>query len=220
MLRITELRLPLDHAEPALRAAVLARLGLADAPWPLGVLAIVLLGSVVPAAGIRWPPFAAMAAGLLAGLLYVLAVQLAFEGGTILPLLYPLLGLLVAVVGTLGVHYLLAAFERQRARMMFERFVPPGVVDEVMGRADDDLRLGGQKKVCTVMFSDVRGFTAIAESRGPDQVVEILNRYLGELVILSEALRTRWEAHRQGAAPASADLGAPASSGRGDLRLA
>ncbi|MBM3666519.1 MAG: adenylate/guanylate cyclase domain-containing protein [Actinobacteria bacterium] len=156
-------------------------LDLGDASWPFGALAIVLLGSVVPAAGLRWPPLAAAGAGLLAGLLYLVIAPLAFNAGTILPLLYPLLALAIAIVGTLAVHYLFAAFERQRARLMFERFVPPGVVDEVMGRADDDLRLGSQKRVCTVMFSDVRGFTTIAESRGPDQVLSVLNRYLGEM---------------------------------------
>ena len=162
-------------------ATVRDGLELGEAAWPLGVLAVVLLGTVVPAAGMRWPPLGAVGAGLLAGALYLVVAQLAFQGGTILPLLYPLLALVLAAVGTLAVHYLLAAFERQRARLMFERFVPAGVVDQVMDRADDDLRLGSQKKVCTVMFSDVRGFTTIAESRGPDQVLEILNRYLGEM---------------------------------------
>ncbi len=156
-------------------------LSLREAPWPVGALLIVLLGSVVPAAGLRWPPLAASGVGLVAGALYLIVAQLSFNAGTILPLLYPLLALVLAVVGTLAVHYLLAAFERQRARDVFGRFVPPGVVNEVLDRADDDLRLGSQRRACTVLFSDIRGFTSIAESLEPDQVAQVLNRYLGEM---------------------------------------
>jgi hypothetical protein len=59
-------------------------------------------------------------------------------------------------------------------------------------------------------------------------LLEALDLYHGELIILSEALRTQWEAHRRGRTPAaetsdspdSADSGGPAARGRGDLRLA
>ena len=39
----------------------------------------------------------------------------------------------------------------------------------------------GVRRECTVLFSDIRGFTSFAESRRPDEVVEVLNRYLGEM---------------------------------------
>ena len=72
------------------------------------------------------------------------------------------------------------AFERIRVRDMFSRFVPENVVDEVLARADG-LRLGGVQREGTVMFSDVRGFTSLAESLGPGRVIEVLNRYLSEM---------------------------------------
>jgi adenylate cyclase len=47
-----------------------------------------------------------------------------------------------------------------------------------MQNVDEDLRLGGEQRVVTVVFSDIRGFTTFSESRPPDEVIDILNRYL------------------------------------------
>ena len=50
--------------------------------------------------------------------------------------------------------------ERTRVHDVFSRFLPEHVVDDVLDRTDDDLRLGGVSTVGTVMFTDLRGFTA------------------------------------------------------------
>jgi adenylate cyclase len=71
--------------------------------------------------------------------------------------------------------------ERERVRDIFSRFVPEHVVDEVLRRTDDDLRLGGVTLDGTVMFSDLRGFTPFAESLPADAVIEVLNRYVSEM---------------------------------------
>jgi adenylate cyclase len=113
------------------------------------------------------------------------AAQLSFEAGTIISVVYPLLALAIAVVGTLAVHYAIGAVERVRMRDTFSRFVPAPVVDEALARTGDDLRLGGVRRVGTVMFSDLRGFTSLAETLEPEQVIEVLNHYLTEM---SEAI--------------------------------
>jgi adenylate cyclase len=63
---------------------------------------------------------------------------------------------------------------------VFSRFVPDTVVDQVLARATEegDPRLGGERMDATVLFSDLRGFTSFAEARDPEQVIEVLNRYL------------------------------------------
>ena len=58
---------------------------------------------------------------------------------------------------------MIGAFERERVRDMFSRFVPEAVVDDVLKNVDDDLRLGGERRVVTVLFSDIRGFTTFSE---------------------------------------------------------
>src|SRR4030095_17035370 len=53
--------------------------------------------------------------------------------------------------------------EQERVRGVFVRFLRGHVVDDVLERADADLRLGGSRDVGTVMFTDLRGFTAFSE---------------------------------------------------------
>jgi adenylate cyclase len=72
-------------------------------------------------------------------------------------------------------------FERGRVRDIFSRFVPEHVVDEVLRRTEENLRLRGVTLDGTVMFSDLRDFTAFAESLPADTVIEVLNRYLSEM---------------------------------------
>jgi adenylate cyclase len=71
--------------------------------------------------------------------------------------------------------------ERQRVRDVFSRFVPEPVVDEVLRRTDDDLRLRGVRVTGTVLFGDLRGFTSFAETIPADEVIEVLNDYLSRM---------------------------------------
>jgi len=70
--------------------------------------------------------------------------------------------------------------ERARVHDVFSRFLPEHVVAEVLERTDDDLRIGGVSTVGTVMFTDLRGFTAFSENRAPELVIDALNRYFDE----------------------------------------
>jgi class 3 adenylate cyclase len=72
--------------------------------------------------------------------------------------------------------------ERERMRGVFSRFVPEHVVEQVLAQTDDDLRLGGTRDVGTVMFTDLRGFTAFSEATAPQRVIELLNQYFGEMI--------------------------------------
>ena len=100
-----------------------------------------------------------------------------------MPVVVPLVGLAIALAGSLVVHYLTASVERAQTRDLFSRFVPDSVVAQVLERADteDDVRLGGELLTATVLFSDLRGFTSFAERREPAEVIGVLNRYLTEM---------------------------------------
>jgi adenylate cyclase len=116
-----------------------------------------------------------LAVGL--GAVYLLAAFLLFKAGWVVSVVYPLGALLLSSFGALIFHYVTTAFERERTRDLFARFVPEDVVDEVIGNTED-LRLGGEEREITVMFTDIRGFTSFSESMPPAKVIEILNRYL------------------------------------------
>ena len=159
----------------------LAGFGLSESPAPLDVGLIVLLGLVAPVVSLRLSGVRSLALALVVGGLYAVATQVAFNSGMVLSLVYPLGALALGAVGALAVHYVTEAFERERTRDLFARFVPESVVGEALEQADG-LRLGGVGRDATVMFSDLRGFTSFAESLEPDQVITILNRYLTAMV--------------------------------------
>jgi adenylate cyclase len=162
-------------------ATALEGFPLQSAPLGFDLLLIALMGMVAPAACYRLPTLRALGLALAAGAIYLVAAQLAFNDGRIWPIVYPMLALTIGIVSSLAVNYLLEAFERQRIRDTFARFVPERVVGEVLERTDDDLRLGGQRMEVTVLFSDIRGFTTFSEARPPEEVLEILNRYHEEM---------------------------------------
>ncbi|HOE64925.1 MAG TPA: adenylate/guanylate cyclase domain-containing protein [Candidatus Hydrogenedentes bacterium] len=66
--------------------------------------------------------------------------------------------------------------EAEKKRANLGRFLSPAIVDEIM-KQDKVLELGGQKRVVTTMFCDIRGFTPIAERLSPAELVALLNEY-------------------------------------------
>jgi adenylate cyclase len=169
---------------PEIHANAIATL-LAGAPLRsvgrgVDVALAVLLALLAPLLGLLMRPWRGLVTAIAAGLIYAVAAQLLFNAGWIVAVVAPLAGLAFGFVGTLLVHWLSATFERARTRDVFARFVPDAVVDQVLTRATEegDPRLGGERMDATVLFSDLRGFTTFAEARDPEQVIDVLNRYL------------------------------------------
>jgi adenylate cyclase len=162
-------------------ATALAGVPLTTSPAWLDVLLIVLFAAVTPLLSIRLRLRATMLASLLLAAALTVATQLAFDSGTILVYTYPLLAMVLAIIAALSIVLLGEAFERQHARDIFARFVPPDVVDEVLARTDDDFRLGGVERDVTVLFSDLRGFTSFSEAQPAAKVIEVVNFYLNEM---------------------------------------
>ena len=159
-------------------STILRDFPLRGAPAWTTVVLILLFGAVGPLIAMRFGPVRAALIGLALAILYAVAVQLAFDAGLIIGFLYPLASLALGVVGALAVALVVNAFERQRVRDLFSRFVPEPVVDDVLRNVDEDLRLGGQRELVTVLFSDIRGFTSFSETREPEDVIDVLNHYL------------------------------------------
>jgi adenylate cyclase len=64
-------------------------------------------------------------------------------------------------------------------KLHLEKFVSGETLSAVKG-SKEGVKLGGERKLVTVFFSDIRGFTAFSETREPEEVVEMLNTFLGE----------------------------------------
>jgi adenylate cyclase len=174
---------------PEIQAAaiqtVLDGLPLRSVPAWVNAALILVFGVLGAAATLRLGPQRAAIVGIVAALAFAGFAQLLFNAGVIVSMLYPLLSLGLGFVGALGVATTVGAFERERVRDLFARFVPEAVVDDVLARAEDGLRLGGERRVVTVMFSDVRGFTTYSEKHTPEEVITVLNEYL---TIMSEVI--------------------------------
>jgi adenylate cyclase len=159
---------------------------LRNAPGWLNVVLIVLLGVAVPlgSLGVR-PRLRSLLYAVVLALLFTVLTQVVFDGGRILSFVYPLVALAIGTLGTLAVLYMAETLERERVRDVFSRFVPAGVVDEVLASTDKNLRLGGVERDCTVLFCDLRGFTGFSETQPAARVIEVVNYYLNEM---SEAI--------------------------------
>jgi adenylate cyclase len=154
---------------------------LRSAPSWLNLLAIWILALTPPLLGLRLSAVWTIAGSAVLGWIYAVATQVAFEHGTILAFIYPIGALVLSTVGGLVAYYVLAAFDRQRTRDTFARFVPENVVDQVLAQTGGELRLGGVRVVGTCMFADLRCSTMFAESLPPETVVDVINRYLSAL---------------------------------------
>ncbi len=170
--------MPGPEIQAAAIQTMLDGLPLRSAPGWLDGLLIVLLGLLGAVTTLRLGPQRAALVGVASAAVFAGLAQLAFNSGLIVSMLYPLTALGLGFVGALGVATTVGAFERERVRDLFARFVPEAVVDDVLARAEDGLRLGGERKIVTVMFSDIRGFTTYSEKHTPEEVIEVLNQYL------------------------------------------
>jgi adenylate cyclase len=171
------------HADAT--ATILDGFPLRSASDLLNALLLVALALPAPLLAIRRSALLVLLGALAALVLFLVGAQLAYNSGAIVNVTAPLLGLLIGTSGALIVHYAMVTRERRHLRSLFSRFVPAQVVNEVIERVDDDLRLGGVRRDGTVMFCDLRGFTTFSEELEPERVVEVVNRYLSEM---SEAI--------------------------------
>jgi len=112
---------------------------------------------------------AALAAAtiLLLGASWLLAGRL-----VLLPLLTPLAAAWTFYAVAALAEYLRERRQRQEAVAMFSRFVNPHVVKQLLDQGVQTAR-----REVTLLFSDIRGFTTLSETRSPEEVVALINRY-------------------------------------------
>jgi class 3 adenylate cyclase len=62
----------------------------------------------------------------------------------------------------------------------FSRYTAPDVVEEIV-RNRSQLKLGGEERVVTILFSDIRGYSTLSEQMAPSMIITLLNQYFGEM---------------------------------------
>ena len=144
-------------------------------PWFPPMLAFALLASLYAAflRGVN-----ALKASWVLSATTLLALGLSYwavEKLLLLPVLLPLVLAWVYLFICALLEYLHERRRREQAVQLFSRFVNPHVVQELI--AHGGLSREGESRQITVLFSDIRGFTSLSESRTPQEIVSLLNRY-------------------------------------------
>ncbi|MCJ7819249.1 MAG: adenylate/guanylate cyclase domain-containing protein, partial [Syntrophales bacterium] len=145
----------------------------------------VLLGLLLPRFSAAWAfIFTLIIIEAYVGLNYFLFTRQGLQ----LELFYPL-GLIVLVyLGVTMQRFLAEERERERIRKTFESYVAPAVVQEML-KHPEQLRLGGERREITVLFTDIRGFTTMSENLDPEALVKLLHDFLNPMsnIIINQA---------------------------------
>ncbi len=144
----------------------------------LEALAIAAMGLVV----IFAVPFTGV---FLLGLITALAMGAGFiaswlsysHAGLLLDPVYPALGVGLIFFVAVLLTYIRTEMERRRVRTAFGMYISPDVMREVE-KNPDRLKLGGEVKEMTILFSDIRNFTSISETLGPEELINLMNDFL------------------------------------------
>jgi adenylate cyclase len=138
---------------------------------------IFVMGLVAAITLLSLPMFAAALGSSLALAVYVLTASYAFDGHVVLNLVYPPLALFLTYTGVVFYRVIFEQGQARALRGVLGQYLSPSVVAHVT-RDPDSLKLGGDEREMTVMFSDLRGFTTFSESLDPETLVHLLNEYL------------------------------------------
>lgn len=124
---------------------------------------------------------AAIAGGLF--IAYLIACFLAFDRGYILNILYPVSTLPIIYISSVICQIIIAQSDRQFVKNLFGRYISPQVARELLNLANaGNLQLGGELRQVTVLFADIRNFTPMCETMGPEAIVNMLNKYLTVII--------------------------------------
>lgn len=96
---------------------------------------------------------------------------------------YPTTAVILCLSSISLFRYFVTEKARRAVKGVFENFMDPKVVQEVL-KDPDDIKLGGEEKEITVYFSDIEKFSTISEKLQPAELIELLNEYLSEMTDL------------------------------------
>jgi adenylate cyclase len=113
----------------------------------------------------------------LYAILYLVMAAIFFARGLILPMFYSFLVLILVYGFGVVLRYILIKEEKRKLKKYFSLYVAKEVVDEILAHPEK-VKLGGETKSLTILFSDIRGFTSVSEKMDAQSLVGLLNKYL------------------------------------------
>ena len=138
----------------------------------MGLAGALLAGALMP-----WTAIAAAVGLTAAGALVVIGLLAA---GAWLPPVLPFAALWLGLAGAYVVRYVTEDRHRLQLQRAFGHYVSPAVVQQITDKGGTP-QLGGEERPVTVLFADLSGFTKLSTQVPAQQLVELVNRYLGIL---------------------------------------
>ena len=101
--------------------------------------------------------------------------------GLLLDALTLSIGLLLVYLGASLARHRASERQHRWVRDAFSRYISPNLVGHLV-RHPEQLHLGGERRCCSFVFTDITDFTALMERESPEQVVGMLNDYLEGII--------------------------------------
>ena len=115
--------------------------------------------------------------GGLVGLSMFGAYMVYVEYGILLDPIYPSIAVVAIFVASTILSYARAENRRKQIRNAFGMYVAPDVMSDLEANPDK-LKLGGENREITIMFTDIRKFTSISEGMSPEELIQLMNKFL------------------------------------------
>lgn len=118
--------------------------------------------------------------------IYQLSIYFFINDKFLIVIVSPALSLILGYIGSTAYHFIMERQQNVLIKGMFSQYVSKSIVNELLADPDK-LKLGGEKKNLSVLFSDIAGFTTFAEKKEPEELVSFINEFLNEMteIILS-----------------------------------
>lgn len=149
--------------------------------WPLLFGSVLIAGLVFAFSRHMNPIYVGAVLALITGL-SLLVMDQAIANLQMLPLATPLIFAWFWFLAAAIVGYLRERRSREQAVSLFQRFLNPEVVRQIVDQGETVESMSGRTSEISVLFSDIRGFTTLSEIHEPQQVVNLLNRYFDRQV--------------------------------------
>ena len=143
----------------------------------LDLLILLLFGFLV----VRVSPFAAM--GVLVGfilLIFGLSFYLFLRVNLWWPPVFLAGGLVVVYGGHIFAHYWIESREKRWLRQAFGQYVSDSLIEAIIA-SPESLQLGGEEVEATILFADLVGFSSMAETTAPKELIRLLNEYFSAM---------------------------------------
>ncbi len=141
------------------------------------LLWVAAITAIIGTAVLLLPLWASIIITLLVGLGYVVFAFTRFNNGHVMNFVYPSLAVLFAFIGALGLRYFGETRQRRRVTALFSQYVPEAVAQRLVDEDRAGSAVEGERLDMTVLFCDLRGFTALSENLEPAVVRTMLNHY-------------------------------------------